>query len=197
MSGHSHWKQIQHKKGSTDQKRGQLFSKLLKAIAVAAKQESNPDFNPRLRSAIAKAKENSVPNDNIQRAISKAGEGRDLEELALEAYGPEGAPMIIEVITDNRNRTINELRTLLQDNGAKLADQGSVLWAFDPPTGENGEWHAKFPQPISADSKNKLINLKTIIEEQGDVQKVIISLWVDEFISWWVLSHVSHLTSHI
>ncbi|MDP3901712.1 MAG: YebC/PmpR family DNA-binding transcriptional regulator [bacterium] len=170
MSGHSKWSQIKNKKNVTDQKRGQVFSKLLRAISIAAKQEPNPDFNPRLRSTIQKAKDSNVPNENIQRAISKAAETKDLEELALEAYGPEATPIIIEVVTDNRNRTINELRILLSANNAKLADQGSVLWAFEK---VDGEWHAKFPQPASEETKQKIESLKNALEAHDDVQKVI------------------------
>lgn len=181
MSGHNRWSQIKARKGSADQKRGQLFSKLLKAISIAAKQEPNPNFNPRLRSVVEKAKENNVPNENIERAISKASQEKDLEELTLEAYGPEKTAMIIEVITDNRNRTIGEIRNLLAENGAKMADQGSVLWAFDPPAGGaaggtaggSGEWKAKFPQPISEDAKQKLQTLVSKLEEHEDVQRVV------------------------
>src|SRR3989344_1522407 len=105
MSGHSKWHQIKHKKGAADQKRGVAFSKLLNAISVAAKTESNPDFNPRLRSAVEKARESNVPKDNIERAINKAKESSGLEEVLIEAYGPEGVAVIIEAITDNKNRT--------------------------------------------------------------------------------------------
>lgn len=173
MAGHSHWKQIKQQKGAADQKRGQLFSKLLRAIAIAAKTEPNPDFNPRLRSAIEKARENKVPNENIVRAVSKASEAKDLEEVTIEAYGPEKAAIIIEAITDNKNRTISEIRTLLNNNGAKMADQGSVLWAFDPPTGGNNEWRAKFPQPISPEGKQRLEELVKKLEEHDDAQRVI------------------------
>src|SRR3989338_11296018 len=109
MSGHSKWSQIKHKKGTTDQKRGQLFSKLLKAISIAAKKEPNPLYNPRLRSVIEKAKENSVPQENIERAISKASEEKNLDEVIIEAYGPEGAALIIQGVTDNTNRTVAEV----------------------------------------------------------------------------------------
>src|SRR3990167_1828281 len=121
MSGHSKWKQIQHKKGAADLKRGRIFSKLLRAISVAAKTEPNPQFNPRLRSAIETAKENNVPADNIERAISKASEAKNLEDVVVEAYGPEGSALIITAVTDSKNRTINEIRNILNERQAKMA----------------------------------------------------------------------------
>ncbi|MFH1246668.1 MAG: YebC/PmpR family DNA-binding transcriptional regulator, partial [Candidatus Liptonbacteria bacterium] len=107
MSGHSHWAGIKRQKEVTDQKRGKVFSKLLSLIAAAAKQEPNPDFNPRLRSAVGKARAEKVPAENIERAIKHAAESAaNIEELTLEAYGSGGAAIFIEAITDNRNRTI-------------------------------------------------------------------------------------------
>ncbi|MEK7191933.1 MAG: YebC/PmpR family DNA-binding transcriptional regulator [Patescibacteria group bacterium] len=170
MSGHNKWSQIQHKKSVTDAKRGALFSKLLAAISVAAKQELNPSANPRLRSAIEKAKENKVPQENIERAISKAAEQKNLEEVLIEAYGPEGVGLIIEAITDNKNRTTSEIRHLLDENGAKMATPGSVLWSFEK---QGMEWKAKFQQPISEEGKIKLQKLIEILENHDDVQRVI------------------------
>src|SRR5579864_153859 len=112
MSGHSHWAGIKHKKEITDQKRGKVFSKLLAAISAAAKPEPNPEFNPRLRTAILKAKEASVPQENIEHAIKRAAEaGAALEELTFEAYGPGGVAIIIHAISDNRNRTVQEIKS--------------------------------------------------------------------------------------
>lgn len=170
MSGHSHWKQIQRQKGAADQKHGQVFSKLLKTISIAAKTEPNPNFNPRLRTAIETAKANKVPNENIERAIKGASENKNLEELTIEAYGPEKSAIIIEAITDNKNRTVSELRHLLNENGAKMAGPGSVLWSFEK---KDGQWTAKFQQPISEEAKQKLQLLVSKIEEHEDVQKVI------------------------
>ncbi|OGY64097.1 MAG: hypothetical protein A3I89_03890 [Candidatus Harrisonbacteria bacterium RIFCSPLOWO2_02_FULL_41_11] len=169
MSGHNKWSQIKNQKGVADKKRGQLFSKLLKAISAAAKTESNPDFNPRLRSAMEKAKENNVPQENIERAISKASEEKNLEDLTVEAYGPEGAALIIEAITDNRNRTISEIKHILSENGAKIANPGTVLWAFEK---KDGEWKPKFPQQISDKNKKKLSDLIAALEEHDDVQNI-------------------------
>lgn len=170
MSGHSKWHQIKHKKGAADQKRGALFSKLLAAITVAAKTEPNPDFNPRLRTAIQKAKEENVPAENIERAIKRASEaGQNLEELIIEAYGPGGAAMLIEAATDNKNRTIPEIKKILSNAGGKWAEPGSVLWAFQKsPEG----WEAKFTQPASVENKEKLTALVAELEEHSDVQRV-------------------------
>jgi len=175
MSGHSHWAGIKHQKGVTDQKRGQLFSKLLAAITAAVRTEPNPDFNPRLRTAVQKAKENMVPAENIERAIKKAAEaGQNLEEIVLEAYGPGGTAIIIEAVTDNRNRTIPEVKKILSDLGGKWAEPGSVLWAFEPPSGER-PWQAKFPQELSPEDRERLSALVAGLEEHGDVQKIIVS----------------------
>lgn len=172
MSGHSKWKKIKHQKGAADQKRGRIFSKLLAAISIAAKEESNPQFNPRLRSTIEKAKENNVPLENIERAIKRSQEVKTLEELVIEAYGPEGAAVLIEAITDNRNRAISEIKKIINDQGAKWADSGSVFWAFEPPAGGSGEWRVKFKNEISAEGKEKLEKLIEALEEHDDVQKV-------------------------
>lgn len=168
MAGHSKWAQIKHKKASTDQKRGQLFSKLLNAIAVSARGNPDPAFNPRLRAAIEKAKENQVPQENIERAIKKASEAKNLEEIIIEAYGPEKTAIIIEGITDNKNRSINEIRALLNENGAKIAEQGSVLWLFEK---KNNEWQSKFKQTISKEGEQKLAILIEKLRERGDVLK--------------------------
>lgn len=169
MSGHSHWAGIKHKKEITDQKRAKIFSKLLAAISAAAKTETNPDFNPRLRTAVAKAKEASVPADNIERAIKKAAETQDLKELLFEAYGPAGSAILIEALSDNSNRTVQEIKTILKERGGKWAESGSVRWAFEP---ENGAWKAKFPQDIPEEDKHKLASLLEALEDNDDVQTV-------------------------
>ncbi|MCL5733207.1 MAG: YebC/PmpR family DNA-binding transcriptional regulator, partial [Patescibacteria group bacterium] len=152
---------------------GQLFSKLLNAITIAAKTDPNPQFNPRLRSAIEKAKENNVPQDNIDRAIKKVSESaQNLEELVLEAYGPGGTAVLIESITDNKNRSISEIKKVLGDNGAKWAEIGSVKWAFNPPSG-NTDWTAKFPQDIPEQDKSSILKLIEILEDRDDIQKVV------------------------
>ena len=171
MSGHNKWSQIKNQKGATDKKRGQLFSKLVRAISIAAKTEPNPQFNPRLRSAIEKAEENSVPKDNIERAVNKAGEEKNLEDIIIEAYGPEGSAIIIEGITDSKNRAISEIKHILTEQGGKIANPGSVLWSFNPPAGKES-WEAKFPQAVSESAKEKINRLIEALEEHEDVQKV-------------------------
>lgn len=176
MSGHSHWAGIKHKKGATDQKRGQIFSKLLAAVSVAAKHESNPDFNPRLRAAVDKAKENKVPAENIERALTRAADvGGDLEELVFEAYGPGGAAILIEAVSDNKNRTVQEIKTVLKEFGGKWAESGSVLWAFATTADQRGQWSAKFPQEIGAEDRAKLAALVNALEEHDDVLGVYTS----------------------
>lgn len=134
MSGHSKWSQIKHKKALTDAKKGKTFSKMAKEVSVAAKTGGgNPDMNPRLRTAIERARAAGLPKDNIDRAIQKAigGESvQELQEFLYEALGPGGFSIIIEGITDNKNRTINELRLILSRHGGKLAGQGSLIWNF-------------------------------------------------------------------
>ncbi len=173
MSGHSHWSGIKRKKETTDKKRGALFSKLLNVVTITAKKEPNPQFNPTLRSAIDKAKQYNVPQDNIEKAIKRASEKSDnLEELTMEAYGPEGVAILIEAITDSKNRAVAETKKILSDHEAKWADPGSVLWAFDPPAGENANWTAKFKTEISASGKEKLIALIEELENHDDIQRI-------------------------
>lgn len=168
MSGHSHWAGIKHKKEITDQKRGKVFSKLLAAISAAARTETNPDFNPRLRTAIEKARAAAVPQENIERAIKKAAEsGANLEELTFEAYGPGGAAIIVKALSDSKNRTVQEIKTILKEHGGKWAEAGSVAWAFEPSGA--GDWRAKFPQQLSPDDKIKLDSLIEALEDNDDV----------------------------
>ncbi len=174
MSGHSKWSQIKHQKGITDKKRGQLFSKLLRAIAIAARQEPNPQFNPRLRSAIETAKESNVPGENIERAISKASSEKSLTDVLIEAYGPGGIQMIILGITDNTNRTVSEIKHLLSEHESKIAAPGSVVWAFDS-TPDLG-WRPKFPQAASEEIRGKMSGLIDALDERDDVQDIITNL---------------------
>jgi YebC/PmpR family DNA-binding regulatory protein len=177
MAGHSHWAGIKRQKESTDKKRGKVFSKLLVAITVAARSEPNPDFNPRLRDAIQKAKSLMVPADNILRAIHRASDPKDTtEELVLEAYGPGGSGIIIEATTDNRNRTVAEIKKILGDSGAKWAVPGSVRWAFEAPSAGGHEWKPKFPQPISQEEYEKLLALIEALEEHDDTQGIFLSV---------------------
>lgn len=135
MSGHSKWHNIRLRKGKQDAERGKIFTKLAREIIVAAKGGSNPDANVRLRLAIQKAKDNSMPADNIKRAIQRGAgelEGQSFEEVTYEGYGPGGVGVIVECLTDNKNRTYPEIRSIFTKNGGRVADSGSVAWSFDP-----------------------------------------------------------------
>ncbi len=171
MSGHNKWSQIKNKKGVKDRNRAKIFTKILKALAAAARDEQNPDFNPRLRSIIDLAKENNVPSENITRAIAKAKEGKVLEPIVIEAYGTEKVALMIEALTDNRNRTIQEIRTILQKHEAKMGEMGSARWAFEQAT-PGAKWTPKFTQQISDDGADKLAALLEALEDQDDVQQI-------------------------
>ncbi len=134
MSGHSKWASIKHKKGATDAKRGALFSKLVRAITVAAKDGGgDPKNNAALAQAIEKAKENSMPAENIDRAVKRGTgelEGATYEEIVYEGYGPNGVAVMVEVLTDNRNRTASDIRNIFSKSGGSLGEQGCVNWMF-------------------------------------------------------------------
>ncbi len=134
MAGHSKWANIQHRKGRQDAARSKLFSKFSKEITVAAKMgDPDPDKNPRLRLAVKEAKSNSMPKDNIDRAIKKAigGDGEAYEEIRYEGYGPNGVAVIVEAMTDNRNRTASNVRSTFSKRGGNLGETGSVAFMFD------------------------------------------------------------------
>ena len=133
MSGHSKWATIKHKKGALDAKRGKIFTRLLKEIAVAAKGGGNPDTNARLRTAVAAAKAENMPQDNIKRAIQRGTgelEGVSYEEVTFEGYGPGGVAILVDVLTDNRNRAVSEIRHAFSKNGGNLGESGSVKFMF-------------------------------------------------------------------
>jgi YebC/PmpR family DNA-binding regulatory protein len=133
MSGHSKWATIKHKKGALDAKRGKIFTRLLKEIAVAAKGGGNPDSNARLRTAVAAAKAENMPQENIKRAILRGTgelEGVSYEEISFEGYGPGGVAVIVDVTTDNRNRAVSEIRFAFSKNGGNLGESGSVRFMF-------------------------------------------------------------------
>ena len=136
MSGHSKWAQIKRRKGVADARRGQVFTKLGREITVAVRQGGgDPDANFRLRLAIQRARDSNMPLDNIERAIKRArgeGEGGALSEVTFEGYGPGGSAILLDALTDNRNRTVAEIRNILTRSGATLGESGSVTWIFDP-----------------------------------------------------------------
>jgi YebC/PmpR family DNA-binding regulatory protein len=134
MSGHSKWATIKHKKAALDAKRGKAFTRLIKEIMIAARSGGDPDGNPRLRTAIVAAKAVSMPSDNIKKAIMRGTgelEGGQIEEVMFEGYGPGGAAVLVNVATDNRNRTVSEIRHVFSKNGGNMGEQGSVAWMFE------------------------------------------------------------------
>ena len=134
MSGHSKWATIKHKKAALDAKRGKAFTRIIKEIMIAARQGGDPDMNPRLRTAVVAAKAVSMPADNIKRAIMRGTgelEGGQIDEIVFEGYGPGGAAVLVKVATDNRNRTVSEIRHVFSKNGGNLGELGSVSWMFE------------------------------------------------------------------
>lgn len=134
MSGHSKWATIKHKKAALDAKRGKAFTRIIKEIMIAARQGGDPDMNPRLRTAIVAAKAVSMPAENIKRAIMRGTgelEGGQIDEIVFEGYGPGGAAVLVKVATDNRNRTVSEIRHVFTKNGGNLGELGSVSWMFE------------------------------------------------------------------
>ena len=135
MSGHSKWSSIKHKKAATDAKRGQLFTKLAREVSMAAREGGgDADMNSRLRLAVQRAKDNNMPNANIDRAIQRGTGGSDgeaLAEVTYEGYGPGGTAVLVEAVTDNRNRTVAEIRNAFTNGGGNMADAGAVAWQFE------------------------------------------------------------------
>ena len=135
MSGHSKWSSIKHQKGVTDARRGQLFTKLTREIIVAVRQGgNNPEVNYRLRLAIQKARSNNMPLDNIEKAIKRGSgtiEGATLVEMVLEGYGPSGVAILVQALSDNRNRTLQDVRNIFSRSGGSLGESGCVAWLFD------------------------------------------------------------------
>ena len=182
MAGHSHWAGIKHKKGRADKERAKIFSKLSREITVAAKLgDKDPDMNPRLRTAIQAAKQANMPKDNISRAISKSemSDDKNYENLRYEGFGPANIALIIETLTDNKNRSASSIRTVLQKNGGRLGETGSTTYLFS----NNGVIHVEknkikedelFEIAINAGAKD-CINLKDafeIITEKEDFYKI-------------------------
>lgn len=175
MSGHSKWAQIKHQKAATDAKKSKVFGKLARAITIAARGlGADPAINAPLRVAIEKARGVNMPHDNIDRAIKKGvgGTGETtLQEFTYEAYGPGGVALIITGITDNNNRTSNEIKHSLSEHAGKWASPGSVLWAFEK---NEGQWVAKPYGEIelSATDTSALYTLMEAIDDHDDVQEI-------------------------
>ncbi len=172
MAGHSHWHNIQRKKNAEDAKRSKMFGKLSREISIAAREGGgDPESNPSLRQAVERAKEHDMPKDNIEKAI-KRGTGElegagQLERVTYEAYGPEGVAILIDGITDNRNRSLSEIRQLVEQYGGKLTDKGAVQWMFE----QAGLIHAD-TSALSEDTES--IELAAIEAGAEDTQ------WIDE-----------------
>ncbi len=169
MSGHNKWTQIKRKKEVTDKKKSQIFSKLLKAISIAAKDDPNPNYNSVLKTAIERAKEFNVPQENIEKAIKKSSDSDNIKEILIEAYGPEGTALLIKAQTDNSNRTIAEIKKILNEHDGKWGNPGSVTWAFEKTT---DNYSAKFPQKLQSNSEEKLLKLMEALDDHDDVVEI-------------------------
>ena len=172
MAGHSHWSGIKHKKGKADRQRSKIFSKLSKEITVAAKLgDKDPAMNPRLRSAIQAARSANMPKENIERAIDKSSVNTEsnFENLRYEGFGPSNIALIIETLTDNKNRSAAEIRHILSKAGFELAAPGSASWAF---TKDGQDWKPNTTIELSDSDQEKLGNLLETLDENEDVQGV-------------------------
>ena len=167
MSGHNKWQQIRHKKALTDKKKGQIFSKLSRLITLAAKKGADPKSNPSLTQAIENAKAMNMPSENIERAIKKVSDKdqAQLEELSIEALGPGGIALKIKAITDNRNRTMAEIKKILAENSSKLVQPGSLTWMFNHPLNLNDP-------PV----QEQLDRLFDALDDQDEVEDVVSNL---------------------
>jgi YebC/PmpR family DNA-binding regulatory protein len=171
MSGHNKWAQIKRQKAVTDAKKSKIFSKLVRAIDVEVKKAGGNLDAPGVRSMIIKAREANMPNDNIERAIKKAtGEGASImESLTYEAYGPGGVALIIEALTDNRNKAVQEIKHILSQHAGVLGERGSAQWAFQKTP--NG-WSPTTLTPLEGGDMEKLSQLVDALEENDEVQSV-------------------------
>ncbi len=172
MSGHNKWSQIKEKKGKTDAVKSRVFSKFARLIGDEARRAKGDKNAPALRAAIERARKENMPSDNIERAIKKAteeGGGAALEQVRYEAYGPGGVALIIEVLTDSRNRVSQEIKHLLSENGGNLAGPGAAAWAFEK-TADG--WKPTTTTPLSDEDLAKLSALVEKLEAYEDVQEV-------------------------
>ena len=169
MSGHSKWAQIKRQKAVTDAKKSQVFSKLAKMISVAARRGEDINMNPELRVAIEKAKSLNMPADNIERAVKRGAgklEGSQLENVRFEAYGPGGTAIIVEGITDNKNRSVAEIKHILSKHNAKWAESRSVTWAFEH---KENKWLPKHTIEISESDAESLDKLLEELDDHEDI----------------------------
>lgn len=171
MAGHNKWSQIKHKKAATDAKRSQVFSKFSKLISIESKRAGGRVDDPGLRAVIERARAVDMPKENIERAVLKgtSGTGSDLERVTYETYGPGGCAILIEAVTDSRNRTAQEFRHLLSELGYALAEPGSASWAFKK---SGSVWEASTTVPLTIDDERALETMLTALDEHDDVEEV-------------------------
>jgi YebC/PmpR family DNA-binding regulatory protein len=171
MSGHNKFSKIKRLKAKNDAQKSKVFSKMVKLITVASRKSKGDVNSPELRSAIEKARSIDMPNDSIERAVKKAsGENAvEMETIMYEAYGPGGIAIIIEALTDNRNKAAGEVKHILSQNGSSLASPGSASWAFEK---KDGEWVPKTTMSVSEEDSVKLETLIDALEENDEVQEV-------------------------
>ena len=174
MSGHNKWSKIKHKKAATDAQKSKIFGKYAKLISMESKKSGGDVSAPGLRTAIEKAKSINMPSDNIDRAVKKCagGDGANMEEVLYEAYGPGGCGIIIEGLTDNKNRTGAEIRHIFTKHGLSLATPGAASWNFEK-TAEG--WEPKTTVKLSEDDEKKLETIIELLDENDDVQEVYTS----------------------
>lgn len=179
MSGHNKWKQIKEKKGKTDAQRSKVFTKYARLLTVEARKAKGRRDAPEVKAVIERARAANMPNENIDRAIKKATEagGGEMEHITYEAYGPGGCALIIETLTDNRNKAAQEVKHILSDHGFEIAGIGAASWAFEKikpnhATGEKGGWQATTTIPLSEEDGAKLVMLTEALEENDEVQEV-------------------------
>ena len=171
MSGHNKWSKIKRQKEKTDGQKSKIFGKMVKLITVEAKKSGGNISSPGLKNAIEKAKAANVPNDNIERAIKKSTEGgATMDSITYEAYGPGGCAIIIETLTDNRNKAAQEIKHILSDKGFSLAAIGAASWAFERTP--DMEWNPTSTIPLSEEDGEKLGELVDALEENDEVQDV-------------------------
>jgi YebC/PmpR family DNA-binding regulatory protein len=171
MSGHNKFSKIKRLKAKNDAQKSKVFSKMAKLIAVASRKAKGDINSPELRTVIEKAKSFDMPNDNIDRAVKKASSegGAEMESITYEAYGPAGIAIIIDALTDNRNKAASEIKHILLENGSSLAAPGSASWAFER---KDGEWIPKTTMPISEEDSPKLEKIIDDLENNDEVQEV-------------------------
>ncbi len=181
MSGHSKWSTIKHKKAAADSKKGKVFGQISKMIRIAVKEAGtgDPNQNPALRVALDKAKAANMPKKNIDRAImkglGKSGDGASFDEVVYEGFGPGGVAMMIDVVTDNRNRTSAEIRNLIEKNGGSLGGPGSVSYMFE--RNSAGDYEVKVPLPIADEKSRQAVDeLIQALESHDDVENVITNM---------------------